>query len=551
VPRPGQLGGKALLLAALVAAACAPRNDAANGVLVVEESQQASSFIRNFNPLLEVGDVRWPTLHAMYEPLLIYNPLGGKYVPWLAEHHEWADGGHVLRFQVRAGVRWSDGTPFGAADVVFTFELLRKFPALDTRAIWQYLDAVTSPDPTTVEFKLKRVYSPALFYVSQLPIVPAHLWKDVADPVTFTNESPVATGPFTEVISFEPQAYQVGPNPYYWQGKPAIKAVRCMALPANDQSIISLLRNDLDWAGSFVPAVERIYVGEDPEHHHYWSPPIDGTVLLYPNNTRKPLDDVRVRKAISMAIDRDLMVKVAMYGYTRPADATALSDAYNNYRYQPAVDAGTWVLHDVAGAERLLDEAGLRRGAGGLRRMPDGAPLHFDIGVPVGWSDWIRATQVIVRSLRGIGVDARVQAIDFDAWFDSLQQGTYDMALGWTEVNPSPYGLYRHLMSTETLHPVGEAAAENWHRFGLPAADKLLAQVELATSFEQEKPLIDQLQMLFVENAPAIPLFPGPLWGEYSSRDFVGFPDADNPYAPLSPHWHPQSLLVLTKVKPR
>jgi peptide/nickel transport system substrate-binding protein len=543
----------ATVVGALVAASCGPRKAGIEaGALVIEERQQTASFTRNFNPFVEAGDVRWPARRSMYEPLLVFNPMTGDYVPWLAERYAWLDGGKRLRFELRRNVRWSDGAPFTATDVAFTFELAKKFPALDARGLWSYIAAVTAIDDYTVEFALQRVFVPSLFYIGQQALVPKHVWQSIADPVAFANPDPVATGPFTEVESFETQSYQIGRNPYYWQpGKPAVPAIRFLALPSNDQSLVAILRGEIDWAGSFMPAVKRIYVDRAPEHNHFWFPSVDGTVMLYANTTRAPLDDVRVRKALSMAIDRSLLVKVAMYDYTRPSDATGLSDAYARFRSQAAVARGTWTAHDPEAAARLLDEAGLRRGPDGMRRLPDGRPLTLGIGVPAGWSDWVRAAQVSARGMRAIGVDASVETSDFNAWFERLQQGTFELSLGWTEVNPTPYGVYRHLMSSESKRPVGEAAAENWHRFALPEADALLARIETTTDPAEEMALTEQAQMLFVDHAPAIPLFPGPLWGEYSTRRFVGFPDADNPYAPLSPHWQPQPLLVLTELKPR
>lgn len=550
---PGHRAIVVVVALACAAASCGPRRAGVEaGALVIEERQQTASFTRNFNPFVEAGDVRWPARRSMYEPLLVFNPMTGEYVNWLAERYTWLDDGKRLRFDLRRNVRWSDGAPFTATDVVFTFELAKKFPALDARGLWSFVAAVTAVDDHTVEFALQRVYVPGLFYIGQQALVPKHRWQSIADPVAYANPDPVGTGPFTEVVSFETQSYQIGRNPYYWQpGKPAVPAIRFLALPSNDQSLVAILRGEIDWAGSFMPAVQRIYVDRAPEHNHFWFPSVDGTVMLYANTTKAPLDDARVRKALSMAIDRSLLVKVAMYDYTRPSDATGLSDAYTKFRSDAALARGTWTAHDPEAAGRLLDEAGLRPGPDGIRRMADGRPLTLGIGVPAGWSDWVRAAQVAARGMRAIGIDASVETSDFNAWFERLQQGTFELSLGWTEVNPTPYGVYRHLMSSETKRPVGEAAAENWHRFALPEADALLARIETTTDPAEEMALTEQAQLLFVDHAPAIPLFPGPLWGEYSTRRFVGFPDADNPYAPLSPHAQPQPLLVLTELKPR
>jgi peptide/nickel transport system substrate-binding protein len=101
------------------------------------------------------------------------------------------------------------------------------------------------------------------------------------------------------------------------------------------------------------------------------------------------------------------------------------------------------------------------------------------------------------------------------------------------------------MMSSETVRPLGELAPENWHRFSDPRADPLLRRLEAGDDPAAEH----ALHALYAENAPAIPLFPGPLWGEYSSARFTGFPDEDDPYAPLSPNLAPQSLLVLTRLE--
>lgn len=526
-------------IAGLLLAACAPGpNTAEPGVMLVTETHQSASFIRNFNPLLEVGDVRWAARGAMYEPMLIFNPMTASYVPWLAERYAWSEDHRTLTFHLRAGVQWSDGEAFTAHDVAFTFALLRRHPVLDQYGVWRFVSDVRATDERTVEVSLSRAFVPGLYYLAQQVIVPRHVWQDVADPVAFTNPNPVATGPFTRVTAFRAQAYQVEANPRYWQpGKPRVRGLRFLAFPANDQTNLAIVNGELDWAGNFVPAIDRIYVGKDPEHHHYWFPLVDGMVMLYANTTLPPLDDARVRKALSMAIDRALVVKVAMHGYTRPADATGLSDAYTTWRSDEAVARGTWTRHDPDAARALLAEA---------------PPLPaLQLMVPAGFSDWVVAAQVIARSLREAGVRVEVQTYDFNAWYEKIQTGDYQLSLGWTEVGPTPYYLYRSLMSTHTVRPIGEGAVENWHRFGLARADELFAELEATHDPARERALTDELQLLFVDHAPCIPLFPGPLWGQYNTARFTGFPDADNPYAPLSPHKPPQNLLVITEVAPR
>jgi peptide/nickel transport system substrate-binding protein len=538
-------------MAVLAVIACAPpREPPAPGVLTIAE-EQAASFQRNFNPLQYASEVRWPARHAMYEPLVIYNPMTGVYVPWLAQGYAWSDDRRRLTFDIRPGVRWSDGAPFSARDVVFTMQLLARHKELDAHALWRYVGAVHAPDAHTVVLDLARRHVQVLEELAEQPIVPEHIWSKIADPLAFANEDPVGTGPFTQVSSFRNQVYEVDRNPLYWQaGSPQVKTLRFRAFPANEQTMLALIGDDLDWAGEFMPAVERIYARRSP-HHRYWFPLIDTTVFLYPNTQRKPLDDLRVRKALSLAIDRDLVAKVAMHGYTRASDATGLSDAYTRFRDPTAVAAGDWVAHDPARAAALLDEAGVRRGPDGWRRGPDGAALPLAIQTPAGYSDWVAAAQIIVRGLRQVGIDASVKTNDYQTWFEQLSNGDFMLAVGWSEASATPYGFYHALMASESVLPLGEAAPENWHRFALPEADRLLAQLEETNDPFEEKRLTAGLQRLFVAHAPALPLFPGPLWGEFNSSRFTGFPDAQDPYAPLSPHVEPQSLLVLTRIRPR
>src|SRR5689334_16949793 len=136
----------------------------------------------------------------------------GEYVPWLATRHEWSEGNKKLTFTLRPCVKWSDGKPFSASDVVFSFELLKKHKALDLHGVWGFVEAVQARDEATVDVTLTRPYVPGLVYIGQQPIVPEHEWKDVANPVTYSNDKPVGTGPFTEVKVFQNQIYELGRN---------------------------------------------------------------------------------------------------------------------------------------------------------------------------------------------------------------------------------------------------------------------------------------------------------------------------------------------------
>ncbi len=531
--------------------ACAPPAEAPPGILVVLQEQQAA-WVRNFNPLLATGGARWPTRAGIYEPLAIYNRATAAWTPWLATAWEWEatpdDGAPALRVTLRDGVRWSDGAAFTSKDVAATFALAKDHPALDGGGVWAFLASVETPDTRTVRFRFSRPYTPGFATLATQPIVPEHVWGAVADPVAWANPDPVGTGPFTEVRRFDTQIWELGRNPTYWQGTPAVEALRFPAISSNDQALLALVQGEVDWAGSFVPAVERTFEARDP-HFHAWSPPLGDTVFLYAQQTREPLGDVRVRRALSSAIDRARIVKVAMHDMTVPAHPSALSEGYRAWRREDLPTAD--VTHDPARAAALLDAAGWTVDAEGHRRDTAGARLTVPILVPAGWSDWVRAAQVVHDGLAGVGIDAPVQGLDFGAWFDRVGRGDFALALGWSVSGDSPYPFYRSLLGSATWVAPGEVAAANWHRARSPTADALLARFEATSDPAAQHALMDTLQQVFVDELPAIPLFPAPAWGQYNDTRFVGFPNAADPYAPLTPNAAPDPLLVLTRLRPR
>jgi peptide/nickel transport system substrate-binding protein len=520
------------------------------GVAVVVPSTRAT-WIRNFNPFFE-SQARWPAAAGIYEPLVIFNRATGEFVPWLATAWRWEDDNRTMVLTIREGVKWSDGEPFTPRDVVFTFELMKKFPALDQSGAWNRLEGV-SAEGNEVRFAFKRPFVlPALYLLGERPIVAEHVWRNVDDPVKFSDPEPVGTGPFTRVLSFKTQVYELGKNPNYWQpGKPKLDVIRVPAFAGNEQQALSIIRGEVDWSAAFLPAIDRIFVAKDPEHHGYHFPSLEGTVMLYPNTQRPPLDDVRVRKAISHALERERIVRIAMQGYTRVADATAFSDLYARY-HDPRVleEEGDWTKYDVARAEALLDEAGLRRGEDGIRRLPDGRPLKLDLNCVVGWSDWIIAAQIMVKNLQAVGIDSTLRTYEFGAYFNRLQTGDFDLSISWSDGGATPFVFYQRLMSKDTVRPVGQAAESNWHRFSSARADELLEAFAAASDPEEQQRLASELQREYVRHAPTLPLFPGPTWGQYNTKRIKGFPTKDNPYAPLAPYKSPGHLLTLVELEP-
>jgi peptide/nickel transport system substrate-binding protein len=419
--------------------------------------------------------------------------------------------------------------------------------ALDTAAIWSRLQSVHAVGQRRVRFTLKTVDYPALAVLAHQMIVPEHIWASIKKPVEFTNPVPVASGPYTEVKTFRTQLFELGLNPHYWQATEQLaKKLRMPAYSGNDTVSLGLVSGEIDWAGHALPLIERTYVARDPVHFKYWFPPYGGMVFLYANTARAPFHKAKVRKAISHAIDRKRLVRVGMSGYTKPADGSGLSPTYQTWKCCQA-DADAVTAHDPAAAIALLKASGCQRDDSTWSCQ--GKPLQLTLEVVNGWSDWIRTAQLIKQDLAEIGIHIEVKTLDFGAWFDHVQKGQFDLSIGWSNEGHTPYDFYRQLVSTKTRKPEGEASPSNWHRYGDAQFDRLLDTFSQTPEGPKRKTIIHELQSRFIEILPAIPLFPNPSWGTYSTRYFEGFPSGDNPYGKLSPHADPERLLVLTRVR--
>ena len=541
---------KGFLLAILILFSCGNQTGRdTEGLIIYQENQ--ISWVRNFEPLNPVSVCRWPTRGAIYETLFLYNPIKIDWTPWLATDYNWQDNNKKLLLTIRSGVQWSDGQPFSAHDVAYTFNLTKEFPALDTRNYWDYLESVIAVSDTEIEVNFKRIYVPGFDAIAGTHIVPKHIWVKLEDPLTFDNPNPVGTGPFTEILRFNSQIWELGKNPNYWQaGKPYIEKLIFPTFSTNEQTTLALLSGNLDYAGAFIPAIDRIYVDKDPEHHHYWFRNTGHSTFLHTNTKDPVLSNVSVRKAISYAINRDQVVKVGMYNYTTPAHVTSLAGSMAIWHSPEIMDKENWVAFNPNKANMLLDSAGFEWKNEEERVNPDGSPLEFNIIVVSGWSDWVRSAQVITQNLKEVGIKTNVRTYDFGAWIARMQKGDFEMAIGWADKGSTPYNFFKSMMFSGYVKPIGEIADLNWHRFGLEEADVLFKEFEQTSDEERIKNIISKLQHLFIENAPGIPLFAELSWAEYNSKYFTGFPNEQNPYGPLSPN-EPGFIFTLLNVKKR
>ena len=549
----GATGALAVLLAA---SGCSRKADGPRLLTIPRED--TGTFIRNFNPFTTNSAPM--TGQAIYEPLLIVNPLNGEITPWLAESWAMSEGATALTFHLRPGVTWSDGRPLVAKDVVTTFAVHRA-----VAGGYDYLDSVTANNATAVTLIFTRPNSVALQELGSQLIAPDHVWSAISEPAKFPNPDPVATGPFTRVAGFQAQSFDLMPNPTYWgnnrqdnagtssTGRTAdqdsLPGIRMLAFAGNDSANLAAVSGDVDWAPQYMADIQTAYIDKDPAHRHYWFPGADSTIQWTLNTTKAPYNDPAFRKALSQAIDRKTICATGMSGYAQPADPTGLSESFQTWK-DPAVAAAPLCTYDKAAATAALDAAGYVLGADSKRLGLDGKPLTLTIQVGSTSSDWLSVARIIVQNLADIGISATVDSPDWTEVTAALETGTFETAVCWSSLGATPYTYYEATMSTQKVKPIGTHALENYHRFGDQRATELLSQFAATTDRARQVEICHEIQQRYADQLPVIPLFPGPVWGAYTDEHFTGWPSQDHPYASLSTR-SATTVLVLNSLRPR
>ncbi|OCP15792.1 MULTISPECIES: ABC transporter substrate-binding protein [unclassified Ensifer] len=518
--------------------------------------EPATTWVRNFNPFNQTS-ARQSTLDFIYEPLVVFNRFDdNKPVFRLAESFKLADDLKSIEFKLRPDLKWSDGKPLTAADVKFTYDYLKKFPALDFVSIWTFITGVEAVDGQTVRFTLANPSSLAAEQLAQLPIVPEHVWKDIAEPVTFANETPVGSGPMTEIPRFTGQTYDQCRNPHYWDG--ATLKVDCLRFPQladNNQILTATASGTLDWGVSFIPDIENVYVAKDLVHYHFWYSPSSMVAFLFNQetaneNNRRAFNDVSFRRAASMALDRGTMVDVAGYGYpTLNEDPAGMGELYKSWA-DPSVatDFGTYGKYDADAARALLDEAGyVDKDGDGFRDNPDGSKIAFSIIVPSAWTDWIDTVTIAVEGLQAVGLDAKIETPEEAVWTGNLINGTFDAAINSLPASASPYYPYKRAFSASDKGKT-RFTAQRWFN---AEVEKLLTEFTHTADLAKQKEAMNKAQRIVAENLPIMPVFNNPNWYQYNTKRFKGWVTAETPFVnPSISRTNPARLLHLLALEP-
>ncbi len=527
---------------ALLAGACGGGSSGNNnnaqktvgGVLTID-NESGALWQCDFNPYN--GSVNGQSFGVLYEPLVYDNLLNDKKTPWLASDYQWSADNKTLTFTIRSGVTWTDGQPFTAADVVFSFALLKQHPEADLQSDWQVIQSVIQQGDDKVAFTFNQSAVPNFYQIAgQTAIVPQHIWSAFKDPAAQVVKAPVGTGPFT-MSACTGQNITYKRNPNYWQkGLPYLDTVNYPAFLDNDPANAFLAAGQAQWGGQFIPNIDTYYVAKDPKNNHYWFPPIDNINVWF-NTTLAPLNNKAVRQAIAYSIDRGAVSQKGEFGYEPPGNQTGvLSPTFDSWIDKSQADKYGYKF-DVAKAQGLLQQAGFTKGSSGIFQDSSGKKLSLSIINIAGYTDWVASVQVIQDNLKQVGIELKPVNLEATAYFDKLFNGNFELAYGSvnTSPGPSPYYELRNTLHSATTAAIGQTAAGDYSRYKNPALDTLFDQYGATTDPAKQHDLIKQVEKIMLEDVPVIPVTEGVAWYQYSTKDFGGWPTKEDQFAAPAP----------------
>ncbi len=405
--------------------------------------------------------------------------------PWLATSWERPDALTWI-FHLRDGVRFHDGKPMTADDVAWSMRSMIDGTLITAKGgSFAAVDNIEVRDPLTVVVHMKHADNSLLFNLSDglFGVVERGAGKD-------EGLHPIGTGPFRFVSQVQDKEVVVERNPDYWAGAPKIPRVRFVVSPDTITSALELKKGSGDVLSN-VLTLDMVHALRDQPNLRTETGPGSAVVYANFNVTDPALRDKRVRQAIACAIDKPALIRALWRGEAVPADTLLplghwAAASENELPQYP---------HDIARAIRLLDQAGLKPDAKGIR-------LRFTLKTSTDETTRLEA-QVMQEELRAVGIDLTIRSAEFGTFYSDITHGAFQMyILRWIGSNEDP-DIFRYAYATQSFPPKGG----NRGRYSNARVDALLQAASAETDQDARRKEYVEVQQILADELPSIPLW--------------------------------------------
>jgi peptide/nickel transport system substrate-binding protein len=466
-----------------------------------------SSDPRNLNPLFltpDAASVEEQLARLAFEPFIDLDGRGRPHPALLAEIPTRANGdlsadGRTIRYRLRSGVEWSDGLPVTAADVLFTLRaILDPRNPVRSHEGYDLIDAAYARGAHTVIVHLKRAWAPAVttyFSYGLEPqfVLPEHVLRGQAPlSVAQFNAAPsVGDGPYRFLTWRRGEELRYAANARYWRGRPAIEDLLVRTIADPSTNLLLLRSGELDW-NLLAPA--QIAIARRDPRIAFIAVPTAVVAGLAFNVTHPPLDDARVRRALTMSIDRDSISRKITLGFY---PVTNMIQPQFSWAFDPSVrEPG----YDPRAADQLFDRAGWRRGSGGVRQR-NGSTLRLTYVQFPETATGVRVATAVQAALRQRGVEVAIKSVSNAQLFlprtGVLAAGDFDIAyVPWT-MGADP----------DDSAVLGCGAPSNYMRWCDPRIERLEHAALAAIEPNARKRLYAQIGRIVAQQVPILYLF--------------------------------------------
>jgi peptide/nickel transport system substrate-binding protein len=485
----------ACLIALLVGgmAAAAPAEPQRGGTAVVAIGGDPETLNLGITTGYAVGAVA----ASIFSGLVWIDPRG-EIQPSLATSWTVSSDGLTYTFELRKGVKWHDGRPFSAQDVKFTMdEVTGKYHGR-FRPAYANFESVTTRGPSTVVIKMKRPNAPflRLLTVFDSPIVPRHVYQGEDVTRHPRNNDPVGTGPFRFREWVRGDRVVLERNPDFWNPVYLDRLI-FRVLPNAALRVTALEVGEVDLIADFyLPKTDVDRLRRSPNIRVRLGQPIPSMGFMFINLRRPPLDNVKVRRALALAINRVQIVTQAMGNLARPARGP-FGDGFK-WAFSAEADYNKLYPFSVERANALLDEAGFPRGAGGER------PIRLRMVYDAARAPLVAAATIIRDNLRAVGITVDLQPMDRAVMIDRVYtRPEYELTVQtFTSGGDPAIGYHRIYASaapgTPFVNATGYANAE---------VDQLLTRAAETADQAGRSQLYAQVGKILAADVPTLVLF--------------------------------------------
>jgi len=497
------------------------------------ESSPETSITDNFNPFAGSAPIYGMGADGLvYEPLLQFNLANPSQKPydWLATGYAWSNGGKTITFTIRQGVKWNNGTPLTAADVAFTYNYVKAHSSgkddINLGGL-QPTSVTQSGNDVSLTFASSQYMN--LELIGGQAIIPQSVWSGISDPATYTDPSPVGSGPY-KLGNYTAEGFTMVANPGYWAPVPVSK-VYFPVYTTNSSAENALFAGQIDWTGNYIANLQKDFIQKDPSHNYAFEGS-NASNALYPNLSKFPTNQLAVRKAIDLALNRSAIGTQGESGLEAPVlNASGIT--------QPAFSA--WLAPSLASnnlpaagsasqAAAVLTAAGYKKNSAGFFANSQGE-VDISITTPGAYSDYANDVELAVSELNAAGIKATFDNTT-PAQYDAVAaDGDFSMLLRWGQGGINPFSLYNGWLNPNEIG----TGNGNYERLNDPTITADLNKLNGDSTIAQQTTDLTPIEQYVATNLPVVPTTTSAEWCEYSSSHYTGWPTQSNPYDSCQP----------------